>query len=102
MSEPIDNGRATIREVYQLVGELRTDIATVDAKVDALQAQDTRLTVLERLCAERPKVCAYQTDAAIRTQGKARTDGAWARVQRYGWLVATVVATVSAVIGWTH
>lgn len=97
-----DNGRATIREVYALVSELRADIATVDAKVDALQAQETRLAVLERVCAEQPKICAYRTDEAIRTQVKAAADGAWARVQRWGWLVATVVATASAVIGWAQ
>ena len=102
MTEPIDNGRATIREVYQLVGELRADIASVDAKVDALQAQETRLAVLERLCRDRPRLCALEAEAASRILDTAQNDRGWALLQRYGWLVATVIATASAVIGWTH
>ena len=102
MTDSADNGHATIREVYVLVSELRSDIATVDAKVDALSGQQTRLTVLERLCAERPRLCAFETEKASRILAETSNDRGWARVQRYGWLIATVVATASAVIGWTH
>jgi hypothetical protein len=101
MSED-ENGRATIREVYALVSDLRSDIAAVDAKVDRLQAQETRLAVIERLCAERPRLCALQAAEANRTAAETRTDRGWTRLQRYGWVVATIVAVVSAVIGWTH
>ena len=100
--EPVENGRATIREVYALVSELRADIAAVDAKVDALQAQETRLTVIERLCAERPRLCALEAERASRALTEAVGDQRWETLQRYGWVLATVVATVSAVIGWTH
>lgn len=97
-----ENGRASIREVYTLVGELRGDIAAVDAKVDRLQAQETRLAVIERLCAERPRLCALQAAEASRTLDETRNDRGWATLQRYGWVLATIIATVSAVIGWTH
>jgi len=100
--ETVDNGRATIREVYALVGELRSDIAAVDAKVDALQAQETRLAILERACADRPALCQLMRDEAARKAAEQHTERGWALLQRYGWLVATIVATASAVIGWTH
>ena len=102
MSDEPENGRASIREVYALVSELRGDIAAVDAKVDALQANETRLAVIERLCAERPRLCALQAAEVSRTLDERRNDRGWATLQRYGWVLATVIATVSAVIGWTH
>jgi hypothetical protein len=102
MSEPIDNGRATIREVYALVGELRADIATVDAKVDSLQANETRLAILERMCADRPTLCALMRDEVARKAIEQNSERGWALIQRYGWLIATAIATASAVIGWTH
>lgn len=102
MGEPIENGRATIREVYALVSDLRADIAAVDAKVDRLQAQETRLAVIERLCAERPRLCALQAAEANRAAAENENDRSWTALQRYGWLLATAVALASAVIGWMH
>lgn len=96
------NGRATIREVYALVGELRADIATVDAKVDALQAQESRLAVIERLCAERPRLCALEAAEMHRSMETTSDEHAWTVLQRYGWLLATAIALASAVIGWAH
>ena len=101
MSED-ENGRATIREVYALVGDLRDDIAKVESKVDALQAQETRLAVVERRCADRPRVCALEAADVARTLAETHSDRGWTVLQRYGWLLATAIATASAVIGWLH
>lgn len=103
MTEPaIDNGRATIREVYALVSELRADLATIDGKVDALHANEVHLAVIERTCADRPSVCRLQTDRAIRAATEQHSERGWTQLQRFGWVIATIVATTSAVINWIY
>ena len=105
MTEPVaGNGRATIREVHVLLGEVRAEVATVDAKIDLLAAlprsNATRLSVMETVCGDRPKLCAMEMEKVIREIVEKRTDAGWTQLQRWGWVVAVVAALASSVIGW--
>ena len=104
MTDEPANGRASIREVYKLVGEVRKDIADLDGKVDGLAtsigAQHTRLTVVEKTCAERPRVCSLEIGEAIRTAAVASSDRRWTSRERWLGIGAVMVAVSSALAGW--
>lgn len=96
MTDEPSNGRATIREVYALVGE-------VDEKVDAILLAQynhaTRLAVIEKTCKERPAHCALEHAESRRADRAAETDDYWVWVRRWSGVIATTVAVAALIIG---
>jgi len=96
MTDEPTNGRATVREVYQLVGEVD---GKVDRILDEMGRHETRLAIIEKTCAERPDHCALEHAESRRTERTRYTDHKWGWVQRWGWVIVSAIASAGVIIG---